>query len=167
MAQDAAVSISAALDQIPTGMYIMTAACDGLSSGVLVRWVQRCCIAPPLLMIALRKGMPIEPIIRDSRTFALCQIDEKDRFLQRKFATPPDRTDDPFVCLPTHAAPGGSPVIERAMSYVECELARNVELDCDHRIYVGQVHHGRCLHEARPAIRFGLNGSPEKTRDQK
>ena len=159
MAHDATQNVATALDQIPSGMYIMTAASDGLTSGILVRWVQRCCIDPPMLMLALRKGMPIEPIIRDSRSFALCQIDEKDRFLHRKFATPPDRTEDPFVGLPTQRAPGGSPIIERAMAWLECELVRNVELDCDHRLYVGQVICGKRLHDARPAIHFGLNGT--------
>ena len=50
-----------------------------------------------MLTIALPKGTPVEPLIRDSRAFALCQIGADDVFLQRKFAAMPDRNDDPFA----------------------------------------------------------------------
>lgn len=143
-----------ALSNIPCGLYILTAAWDGRNSGTLVRWVQRCNVEPPMVMLSLLKGQPVEPLIRDSRTFALCQISDDDRFLQRKFASITVH-EDPFVCLATHRASNGAPIIERAMSYLECDLVRNVELDADHRIYVGEITGGGVLHNAKPAISFG------------
>lgn len=158
MTTDARHDLARAIALTPCGLYVMTAGFEDRAAGLIARWVQRCSIDPPMLMIAIRKGEPIEPLIRDSRGFALCQISDDDRFLLRKFAPSADRQEDPFVCLTTTIGSSGAPIIERAMSYLDCELVRNVELDTDHRIYVGQIRGGGVLNESSPAIRFGDNG---------
>src|SRR5690606_19270788 len=72
--------------RVPHGLFIMTAAHEDSSTGTLVRWVQRCSDDPVVILVSLRRGQGIEPLIRDSRAFAICQISEDDRFLQRKFS---------------------------------------------------------------------------------
>jgi len=111
---------AATLNRIPGGLFLMTAAHDQQRSAVLTTWVQRCSLQPPMVSVSIPKGMPVESLIRDSRTFALCQISEDDRFLIRKFGSTPDREDDPFVTLHTIEAPSGAPVVCRAMSYMDC-----------------------------------------------
>ncbi|UCD73769.1 MAG: flavin reductase [Phycisphaerales bacterium] len=147
-----------AFDQIPCGLFLLTSAHEGLRSGVLARWVQQCSLNPPLVMVALPKGSPVEPLIRDSHSFALCQISDGDRFLTRKFSIMPDRSEDPFDTLSTFPAPSGSPVVRRAMSYLDCEVVRHVELESDCRLYVGEVRDGRQLSDGKPVIHLGGNG---------
>lgn len=148
---------------IPHGLFIMTSSFEGSTAGTLVRWVQRCSEDPIVVMISLRRGQAIEPLIRDSRAFALCQISEDDRFLQRKFCrnritkTLSD-DEDGLIALGARAAPSGSPILDHAMSYMDCELLRNVDLDSDYRLYVGQVHHAVMMNPAKPAICYGVNG---------
>ena len=36
-------------------------------------------------------------------------------------------------------APSGSPLIDRALSFMDCEVTRHLELESDHRVYVGLV----------------------------
>ncbi len=151
-------TIDQAIEQIPSGLFLLTSAHDHRRSGVLCRWVQRCSDRPHLVTIALPKGTPVEPLIRDSRAFALCQIGADDVFLQRKFAAMPDRNDDPFVTLAAEAAPSGSPIVSRAMSYLDCELVSHMEFDSEFRLYIGQVNHGAILNRSRPAIYYGENG---------
>jgi flavin reductase (DIM6/NTAB) family NADH-FMN oxidoreductase RutF len=142
---------------IPHGLFIMTAAYEDASAGTLVRWVQRCSDDPAVVMVSLRRGQPIEPLIRDSRAFALCQISEDDRFLQRRFS--PDcaavDADEGLISISARCAPSGSPILEHAMSCMDCELLRNVDLDNEYRLYIGQVHHAELLTPARPAMFFG------------
>ncbi len=110
-------------------------------------------------MVAIAAGLPVEPLIRDSRAFGLCQIDSEDRLLRKMFATPPERGEDPFVLLASHAAPSGSPVIDRALSYLDCRVVRHVDLGTDHRLYVGEICAGELMNKsARPAIEVGGNG---------
>ena len=141
-----------ALGQIPSGLFLLTSGYDGNRSGVLVNWVQQCATKPPMVIVAMAKGLPVEPLIRDSRAFALCQIAEDDRLLLRKFAQTPNTGEDPFVSIPTIEAPSGSPIVKRAVAYLDCKLIRHIDLETDHAIYVGQVHQGGILNEGRPAM---------------
>jgi flavin reductase (DIM6/NTAB) family NADH-FMN oxidoreductase RutF len=156
--RDPASDRDRAMGQIPGGLFVMTSHCEGRSSAVIVKWVQQCASNPPMVMVGLAKGQAIEPMIRDSRRFALCQISADDRFLSRKFSQSGANGDDPLVTMATRLAPSGSPIVERAMAYLDCEVVRHIELDCDFRIYVGQVHAGAVLNQSTPAVCFGGNG---------
>ncbi len=137
--------LTRAIQQIPSGLFLLTSAYNGARSGALVQWVQQCASNPPLVMAAVATGLAVVPLIRDSHSFALCQIGEDDRLLTRKFETAPRPGEDPFVTLPTTTAPGGAPIVHRAVSWIECEVVRHVDLESDYGLYVGLVRHGGLL----------------------
>jgi flavin reductase (DIM6/NTAB) family NADH-FMN oxidoreductase RutF len=143
---------------IPGGLFILTAQCEGRHGATLVKWVQQCSDKPPMVMVALPKGLPIELLIQSRPCFALCQISADDRYLIRKFTHPMDNGEDPLVSMMTRLSPGGSPIVDRAMNCLDCSIVRHVELDSDFRIYVGQVHYRVTLNDGTPAICFGGNG---------
>lgn len=135
-----------ALGLLPEGHYLMTAAHDGQRAGVRLRSVQRCADEPILLAVASRKGHAIDPLIRDSRSFAICLVENEDRLLARSF--PPAQAgpepgesldDDPFVAMPTTTLVTGSPIITRCIAAFDCEVVRHFDLEADHELFVGQV----------------------------
>ena len=138
-------NIAQAIRRIPHGRFLLTAAYDGRRTGVLVEWVQQCATNPPMVMIAIATGSPVAPLIRDSRVFALCQISADDKLLAKKFATAPAAGDDPFYSIRTTIAPSGSPIVQRAVAFLDCELIRHVDLESDCGLYVGMVRHGGVL----------------------
>ncbi len=139
MQRPTAAKLEELFSRIPTGLFVLTAAHDGMRCGILTRWVQPCSRKPPLVMVSIATGLPIEPIIRDARAFALCQIPADDRVLSRRFAGPLDRGEDPFITIPHFDAVGGAPVPDRSLLYYDCRLVRHVDLEADHRLYVGKV----------------------------
>jgi len=134
-------TIARVLAHIPAQDHLVSAAHDGRRSGSIVRWVQRCGLEPPLICISMRKGHPIEPLIRDSRAFALSEFAVDDTLLRRLFGTEHAVGDDPFLSVPVRCTPLGSPVPVRAAAYLDCELVRHFDIECDHEIYVGLVRH--------------------------
>jgi flavin reductase (DIM6/NTAB) family NADH-FMN oxidoreductase RutF len=153
-----------AFAQIPSGLFVLTSRYESTAAGVIVQWVQRCSLEPPMVMVGMQKGHMVEPLIRDSKAFGLCQLAAGDRFLQRKFATMKVSDDgqiveDQFMGVVTRCAVTGSPIIDRAISYLDCELARNVELECEYRLFVGHVLGGGILRHGSPAICIGANGT--------
>ncbi len=146
-----------ALEQIPCGVFVLTAAYDGARTGILVEWVQHCATKPPLIMAAVSTAMPVVPLIRDNHSFALCQISASDRFLVRKFASPPSHGEDPFDGLSISSAASGSPIIDRALSYLDCEVVRHIDLESDHGLYIGLVRSGEVLNGGSPAVLVGGN----------
>jgi len=139
MHRPTAAKLEELFSQIPTGLFVLTAAQDGMRFGVLARWVQPCSRKPPLVMVSIATGLPIEPIIRDARAFALCQLPVDDRVLSRRFAEPLDRGEDPFITIPHFETAAGAPVPDRSLLYYDCRLVRHVDLEADHRLYVGKV----------------------------
>ena len=117
----------------------MTAAVDDRSFGFLTPWVQQCGEVPFLVTVTIQRGSCIEPILRDSRHFALCAVDPADRLIQRRFGEPVLETEDTFVGIPHFRGLSGSPVIRRSAFYLDCELAGHMAIESDCRIYIGQV----------------------------
>ena len=143
-------AVAPVLDRIPAGSFILTSAHADLRAGVSVKWVQQCSSTPPMVMVAVQKGHVLSPLIRDSRSFCVCQLDPADRSTARAFdlQTP---GIDPFIGSPVDRTPSGCPVPARSLGYVDCELTRHVDIDGDCEIYVGIVHHASTLLDPREA----------------
>lgn len=162
MVQRGVAEWARALGLIPSGLYAMTASFDGERSAVLVSWVQQCSFDPPMIAVSSPKGRSIAPLIRDSRSFALCQIRRDDLFLLRVLS----RDDsDPYLVLDPIRCESlltGSPCITRGVSALDCEMIRHVDLDGDHEFYIGQVVAGKVYDEAAKPIGCALfNGMRE------
>lgn len=135
--------IADAIAAIPGGTFIITSAFEGVRSGVLVRSAQPCADEPRLICVAVKKGHTVEPIIRDSRHFALCQIDPADRLAMKKFDMAadhdPEKPTDPFDSFPTHTLRTGSPVLKKSPLCLDCEVVRHFDLEADCELYIGLV----------------------------
>ncbi len=139
--------LSETLGLLPMGSYLMTAACDDQRAGMLVHSVQRCCDEPILLCVAARKGHAIDPLIRDSRSFAIGIVPPEDRMIARKFRFDEmvvsqviqPIIDDPFEAIPTRTLATGSPIIARCPIWFDCEVVRRVDLETDHELFIGRV----------------------------
>ena len=147
--------LAQAIGQIPSGLFILTAAYNGSRSGVLVAWVQQCATEPPLVVAAVSTAMPVVPLIRDSRSFALCQVSDEDRLLARRFEQAAMDLDDPFLSLPVGVSPNGAPILKNALSWLDCEVIRHMDLESDYGLYIGRVRDGGMLNGGTPAIRAG------------
>jgi len=151
-------TVAPVLDRIPAGSFVLTSAHADLRAGVSVKWVQQCSTTPPMVMVAVQKGHVLSPLIRDSRSFCVCQLDPADRSTSRAFdlQTP---GIDPFIGSPVDRTPSGCPVPARSLGYVDCELTRHVDIDGDCEIYVGIVHHAATLLDPREAASCLCDGA--------
>ena len=151
------------LDQIPSGVFLLTGAFGDMRGGALVRWVQQVASQPPMLVIAIEKGQPLSPIIRDSRGFALCLIAANDPVCTRLFRQIPEHTQDPMISIPCMKTPSGAPVPLRATAWFDCEIVRHFDIEADHEVYIGCIHHaGR--NEALPSA--VTKGAAKKRKSQ-
>lgn len=140
MPQIAQGDIDRALALMPSSLCVMTAAYDRSRAAIAVLWGMRCAHQPVLICVAARKGNGVEPLIRDSHSFALNLIDRADKLLVRTFDRPEIGPDDPFDAFEIGSLATGSPVIRRASATLDCEVVRHFDLeDADHELYVGRV----------------------------
>jgi flavin reductase (DIM6/NTAB) family NADH-FMN oxidoreductase RutF len=133
----------AAIGHIPNGVWVMTSRFENKRAGMLVHSVQHVGTEPLMVSIACTKGHPIEPIIRDSRHFAVCRIDPDDRLVLRKFSPKQVGGEDPFECFPIETLESGAPVLKRSIAVLDCEVHRHLDIEADMEIYLGLVLAGR------------------------
>ena len=128
-----------ALRSIPSGLFVLTCAFDKYRTGILSSWVQQCSSEPPMLVVAVKKGQIIEPMLRDARAFVLNMMPAGDRRSIRRFGKLLERTDDPFLSIDFDTAVTGVPILKNALGWFECELEGHLSPDADCRLYLGRV----------------------------
>ena len=128
-----------ALRSIPNAKFVLTCCHGEYRDGIITRWVQRCSVEPPMLVVAIPKGKMIEPMLRDARAFALCMVPENDRSVQRLFGNEHELGDDPFLSLSVHESVTGMPILENSIVWFDCKLEGHLSPDADCRLYLGQV----------------------------
>jgi flavin reductase (DIM6/NTAB) family NADH-FMN oxidoreductase RutF len=114
---------------------------------MLVRSVQCCSESPSLICVAARKGHKIDPLIRDSRSFAIGFVDPEDKLIRRRFLStdaapvehPGDEDHDPFDAVETTTLETGSPILVRCTTWFDCEVMRRVDLEAEMELFVGVV----------------------------
>jgi flavin reductase (DIM6/NTAB) family NADH-FMN oxidoreductase RutF len=132
-----------ALSQTPSSLYVLTASRGRAAGAVLVSWVQQVSFEPPLISVAIPRGRGIAPLIRDSRSFALCQVHPDDRLLPRRVRLTDDRDWTALDTIPYETLKTGSPCINAAMAVLDCKVLRHLDVEADHELYIGQVVAGR------------------------
>lgn len=153
------------------GEFVMTSRHESSRLGVVVRRVMCCADSPLSVCVALMKGHPISPLIRDSHSFALCALDPADRVLPRVFersmpgvpsgntlngqatgvlspSRMGDPASDPFISMEVESIVTGSPVLKRCEWAIDCRVLMHLDFETDHEMYIGMVVGGR---EARKA----------------
>ena len=151
-------TVGQALAKIPQGVFVMTSHFEDRVAGVMVSWVQQVAFEPPMVMVAIRKGRPITPLILDSHTFALCQVAKDDRLTMRKFFNSESGDEFPFQSLELHRAATGAPIIAKSLAYLDCEVVRHVDVEADHDIYIGHIVAGEVLHDGEVILRDRESG---------
>lgn len=150
--------ISAALGQIPSGVYVLTAKHEDRRMGMLTSFVQQVCFAPPMICVAIAKGRPIMPLISESRRFALCQLAEDEKLIYRKFSNAQVSGEDPFLSFElVNGKLSGVPILKAAMAYLECELACHMDVEGDHDLFIGHVR-GGSANGRKPHVHFREDG---------
>ncbi|MEM0984492.1 MAG: flavin reductase family protein [Planctomycetota bacterium] len=157
-AERVARAASSLLHGSPTGgpacSFVMTSSFEDESAGVRVLSVCIAAVEPVLVLATVRKGHAIEPIIRDSRSFALNAAEPSDRLVLQKFpaggeSCPED--ERPLEAMPTRTLMTGAPIFARARMAIDCEVVRHFDLEADHEIYVGLVLDARIAADAQNA----------------
>lgn len=144
-----------ACERLPTNLYLLSAHFDDVRSGTLVMGVHQCASEPLLLCVPVRRGHRINPIIRDSRSFALCAIEVDDRAMRRRFEHHPSAEEyhDPFDAVPVMTLETGSPILRSSVLAFDCEVVRHVDMDADQELYIGRVVAARVHGEAPRPLR--------------
>ena len=131
-----------ALSRLPRGHHLLTAGYGHCRNGMIIDRVSLGADDPPTVILSVRKGHALSPLIRDSGRFGIVEIGRTDEMLSRLFRYATTlQDDDPFL---GHALLDGPlkvdiPIPQRAVSWMTCDLLRHLDIEADHEVYIGRV----------------------------
>ena len=133
------MSIPEAMAHLSGCAFFLTASGTDKSHGVMTEFVMPCANTPPMLMISVRKGMALSPLIRDSRMFTVSAVTGTALAHAKRLDQMIIDQVDSFMGLNVEYTPTGIPVLANSIAWFECELVRHVDIDADCELYVGTV----------------------------
>jgi flavin reductase (DIM6/NTAB) family NADH-FMN oxidoreductase RutF len=150
--------IGRALARLPSGLFVLTAGRGAAATGMLVSWVQQVAFAPPALVVALRRGRPIEELVRAEREFCLAVLDEASRPLVAHFARGFERGEPAFTGLEMARSRNGLPYPAGAQAHLDCRVLGVADDWGDHAVVCGEVVAGEGRADALPLVHVRRNG---------
>ena len=132
-----------AMGRLSGGLYIITATKEGVSSAMLASWVSQASFEPPGFTIAVAKDRAIESLMQVGDSFVLNVLEEgKYQPLMKHFLKRFKPGADRFAGIDTQTADNGSPILNDALAYLECEVVSRMECS-DHWVVYSKVTAGR------------------------
>jgi len=155
-----AMSHSAAdlvLGRVPSGIFILTAAHEGRSTGMLASWVMQAGFEPPAVTVAVKLGRYVCDWLTAGAPFVLNLVREHDKALLKHFARGFEPDEPAFEGLEIETTAVAAPAIASAIGHLECEPLAHVDSG-DHRVFVARVIGGGLLDDAPPMVHVRKTG---------
>lgn len=133
-----------------TGVTIVTAIDGSEPVGMAANSFTSVSLDPPLVLFCVAQSSSTWPRIQAAGRFAINVLGEHHEELSRVFAT---RDVDRFGSTPWHCGVSGSPVLDEAIAYIDCEFEAQYP-GGDHMIVVGRVVDLDMREDARPLLFF-------------
>jgi flavin reductase (DIM6/NTAB) family NADH-FMN oxidoreductase RutF len=150
--------IGRALARLPSGLYVLTVGRGEAATGMLASWVQQVGFEPPSLVVALRKGRPIEAQLRKEGAFCLAVIDEASKSLRSHFARGFEHGEPAFTRVATATSSLGVPYPTAAHAHLVCRVRGIADDWSDHAVVCAEVVGGDARLDAAPLVHVRKNG---------
>jgi flavin reductase (DIM6/NTAB) family NADH-FMN oxidoreductase RutF len=124
-----------AMSHFASGVTIVTTEQDGKPFGMTVAAFSSLSLHPPLVLVCIEKSVRTHEAIAAAGKFGVSILSDAQTDLSNRFAS---RNEDKFSGIATHPGESGVPLIDGALTTLECAL-REQFAGGDHSIFVGEV----------------------------
>jgi flavin reductase (DIM6/NTAB) family NADH-FMN oxidoreductase RutF len=139
------------LRKIPYGLYVIGVK-DGDSHHAFTgSWLSQCSMKPPCVMLGVRHGTHSLDMIKHGKVFSVNFLSKADQKILERFFKATPASGNRFGDVAYEVKKTGTPILEKAVSYLECEV-RHVYEQGDHSIVVGEVVGAEVLQQDAPLV---------------
>lgn len=149
--------VALALGRVPTGLYVVATRDGDAPVGFVGSFVMQVGFEPPTMCVAVGKARGPLEAIRGAGRFSISILDPESQGCMGAFFKKYEGGEGPFDHLETSTAPGGMPVLDAALAWVECRVSGEHETG-DHVVVFGEVEAGALQREGEPATHLRKNG---------
>jgi flavin reductase (DIM6/NTAB) family NADH-FMN oxidoreductase RutF len=122
---------------------------NGVPHGLTVNSFSSVSLDPPLILICLGHAIAAIDVFREALHFGLSVLRANQRTISERFAAP---MDNRFGPLPWRKGKTGVPLLDGALTQIECATVRRVSAG-DHDIFIGEMT-AALVDEGEPLIYF-------------
>jgi flavin reductase (DIM6/NTAB) family NADH-FMN oxidoreductase RutF len=138
-----------AMGSFPTGVTVVTTQAEGRISGTAVNAFSAVSMSPSILLVCLKRDSRTLAEIKKSGVFAVNVLADHHEPLVGRFASKDE--SDRFSGVAYETGSTGSPLLERAVAWFDCEVHAAVD-GGDHEVVLGHVLEVRSHPGAAPLL---------------
>jgi flavin reductase (DIM6/NTAB) family NADH-FMN oxidoreductase RutF len=139
------------LRQIPYGLYVIGVKDGAAHHAFTGSFLSQCSIKPPCLMLGVKNGTHSLEMIRQGKAFSVNWLAKEDKKVLEQFFKPTPSSGNRFGELGYQLKNTGTPILDKAISFVECEL-RSIQDAGDHSVVIGEVVNAGIVREGAPLV---------------
>ena len=136
--------IEALFRRLSHGLYVIGAAHNDQHDAFTAAWVMQASFSPLLLVLSINPEHASYPLVKGSGTFTVNVLKQGQLELARQLGTRSGRDHDKLAGVRWHPARTGSPVLDAALAYFDCEVAGHLPSG-DHELILGRVVDGQII----------------------
>jgi len=150
-------SLAAALGRIPSGIFILTVAREGIETGMLASWVQQCSFKPPLITFSVQRGRAIAKLLPKDAVFTLNILEAAQTDMIAHFGKGFALEDNAFLDLDIQRTEPNGPILQEALAFLHARVI-DMHSTGDHDLYIAEITAGGLLDEGQPMVHIRKNG---------
>ena len=141
---------------VPTGISVVTVRSGDKINGMTAAWVTQVSFKPAMIAVSIAPQRYTHGLIKESGYFCINALPVESKNLAKHFGLKSGLKTDKFKGMRYTNALKGSPVLESAYAYLECEVVHAYEAG-DHTLFIGTIIDSAELKENANPIIFRWN----------
>ena len=141
-----------ALRKIPHGVYVVGVKQDSQVNAFTATWLTQVSFTPPLVAVGIRKDSHSLQMIQQTKVFSVNILGKEHKPLAEHFVKPATVIGEKLQAVPHRLGRTGTPILDDAIAYVECELREVANAVGDHAVVIGEVIEAGVRSKDAPAL---------------
>ena len=128
-----------ALRKIPHGVCVVGVAHDGHRNAFTATWFTQVSFTPPLVAVGIKKESHSLQMIQQGKVFSVNILGKAHKPLAEHFVKPATVVGEKLTTVAHQLGKTGTPILNDAIAYVECEVREIANSLGDHAVVIGEV----------------------------
>lgn len=128
-----------ALRKIPHGVYIIGVKQGSQLNAFTGTWLTQVSFTPPLVALGIKKDSHSYEMIKQDRVFSVNLLGKQQKSVAEHFVKPASVVGEKLKDVRHHLGKTGTPILDDAIAYVECEVREIANEHGDHAVVIGEV----------------------------
>lgn len=140
-----------ALRKMPHGVYVVGLKGHSQLNAFTATWLTQVSFTPPLVALGVRKDSHTFTMMQEGKVFSVNFLGKDQKAIAEHFVKPASVVGEKLQGIPHKLGITGSPILEEAIAFIECEIREIANEQGDHAVIIAEVVEAG-VHRDEPAL---------------